>query len=536
MNRTLAMPRVAAANPARIDIFLVLQIAGAFAAYFVAGKLGQATTAIRSSNLGPVWPAYGIALAAFLACGVRVWPGIIASAFVVAYSSGVPAVAAAGQAFGATLAALTGSRVLQARFGFDPLLSRLRDSVALITIGAFGSATISASIGIVSLYSSGVQPYSGILPAWLIYWLGDATGVLLVTPLVFTARRLLTSRASVLTSPSSVGATRLAVLLALLIAATCIIFLDFGWMPVRLNMFAFAILPFVIWAAIDFGVAAASLSVLLVATIATVATAFGSGPFAGQSSYINAVLLDILFAVLSVSGLTLASVITEREHAKYEREQLVRVQTAMETQRAEEQERARISRELHDDIGQRLSLLAVALSSSAAGHRDVIRNLQIQAAEIAADIHALSHKLHSSRVELLGMVRAMKKLSEEFARQRQVEVAFSSAGVPQLVPPEIGLCLFRVLQEALQNAVKHSGARRIEVRVSAENGDIHLFVSDAGGGFDIAKTRERRGLGLLSMDERMKMVGGSLTIDSAPGRGTRLEARAPLGTARAQRA
>ena len=533
MDRTRALPRVAADHPSRVGISLLLQIAGVFVAYFVAGKLGQATSAIRSSNLGPVWPAYGIALAAFLACGLRIWPGILASAFVVAYSSGVPAVTAAGQAFGATLAALTGSRVLQTRFGFDPRLSRLRDSVALITIGAFGSATISASIGIVSLYSSGVQPYSGLLPAWLIYWLGDATGVLLVTPLVFTAGRLLKSR-------SSAGAARLALLLALLIAATCIIFLDFAWVPVRLNMFAFAVLPFVIWAAIDFGVAATSLSILLVATIATLATAFGSGPFAGQGSYINGVLLDILFAVLSASGLMLASVITEREHAKHEREQLVRVQTAMEAWHAQEEERARISRELHDDIGQRLSLLAIGLSSefasAATGQRDVMRGLQILAAEITSDIQALSHQLHSSRVELLGMTTAMNKLGEEFARQHNIEVDFSSAGVPSVVPPEIGLCLFRVLQEALQNAVKHSGASRIDVRVSAGDGRIHLSVSDAGAGFDVAESRRRRGLGLLSMDERLKIVGGSLTIDSAPGRGTRIEARAPLGTDPPQRA
>src|SRR3954466_15364768 len=105
MNRTLALPRVDGGGLLRVDRPLLLQITGVFVAYFVAGKLGQATTAIRSSNLGPVWPAYGIALAAFLAYGSRVWPGILASAFVVAYGSGVPAAAAAGQALGATLAA-----------------------------------------------------------------------------------------------------------------------------------------------------------------------------------------------------------------------------------------------------------------------------------------------------------------------------------------------------------------------------------------------------------------------------------------------
>lgn len=137
--------------------FLV-QLTTVFLAYFVAGKLGQATTSIRSSNLGPVWPAFGIALACLLAYGIRVWPGIAASAFLVALSSVSP-VAALGQATGATLAATTGTVLLRRIEKFDPFLSRLRDALGVIFIGAFGSALISASIGIASLYTTGIQPY-----------------------------------------------------------------------------------------------------------------------------------------------------------------------------------------------------------------------------------------------------------------------------------------------------------------------------------------------------------------------------------------
>ena len=140
---------------------LVLRIAAVFLAYFIAGKLGQATTNIRSSNLGPVWPAYGIALAAFLAYGYRVWPGIAASAFLVAFSSAVPPLAAAGQAIGATVAALTGALLLRRIPDFDPSLSRLSDALGLVVLGAFGSSIISASIGVFSLYATGVQAYSG---------------------------------------------------------------------------------------------------------------------------------------------------------------------------------------------------------------------------------------------------------------------------------------------------------------------------------------------------------------------------------------
>ena len=160
----------------------------AFGAYYIAGKLGQATTNIRSSNLGPVWPAFGIALAVVLGYGVRVWPAIAASAFFVALQSPVPGLTAAGQAAGATLAVVIGATVLRGTRGFDPALARLRGALAFIVV-AFAGALISASIGVYSLYATGMQAYTGIGSAWLIYWLGDATGALLVTPLVFTFPR-----------------------------------------------------------------------------------------------------------------------------------------------------------------------------------------------------------------------------------------------------------------------------------------------------------------------------------------------------------
>ena len=116
-------------------------------AYCIAGKLGQATTNIRSSNLGPVWPAYGIALAAFLVCGYRVWPAIALGAFLIAFFSPVTHLAALGQAAGATLAAFTGAFLLQRVAKFDKSLSRLRDGLALFGLGALGSALLSASIG-----------------------------------------------------------------------------------------------------------------------------------------------------------------------------------------------------------------------------------------------------------------------------------------------------------------------------------------------------------------------------------------------------
>ena len=140
----------------------VVQVSVVVLAYFIAGKLGQATTSIRSSNLGPVWPAYGIALSSILLYGYRIWIGVAVGAFLVAFLSPVSHLAAAGQAAGATVAALTGAFLLRRVADFHPSLSRLRDAVGLIVFGAFGSAMVSASIGVSSLLATHVKAYSGV--------------------------------------------------------------------------------------------------------------------------------------------------------------------------------------------------------------------------------------------------------------------------------------------------------------------------------------------------------------------------------------
>src|SRR2546429_3732561 len=145
----------------RIGRGYLLQISVVFVAYLVAGKLGQATDNIRSSNLGPVWPAYGIALAAILLCGYRVWIGVLLAAFLVAFSSPVPLAAAVGQSAGATLAALIGAFLLFRIAKFLPSMSPLRDALALIVVGALGGAMVSATIGVSVLYATHAQAYSG---------------------------------------------------------------------------------------------------------------------------------------------------------------------------------------------------------------------------------------------------------------------------------------------------------------------------------------------------------------------------------------
>src|SRR5262249_47635159 len=133
----------------------------------------------------------------------------------------------------------------------------------------------------------------------------------------------------------------------------------------------------------------------------------------------------------------------------------------------------------------------------------------------------ISHRLHPSQLGSLGLTRALASLCGQFARQTDVKTDFVHGDIPTL-PPEVETCLYRVAQEAIQNATKHSGASRIRVKLSAESGAIRLRVSDDGRGFDPASERTS-GLGLVSMAERVRAAGGELSVDSAVGQGARIE-------------
>ena len=202
---------------------------------------------------------------------------------------------------------------------------------------------------------------------------------------------------------------------------------------------------------------------------------------------------------------------------------------------AHEEERTWIARELHDDVNQRIALLAVELDRwnqqlppSAVEFHDHIHHASLRLSDIAADIQALSHRLHSSKLEFLGIVAAARSFCKELSEQQKVEIDFSHTEMPRSVPKEISLCLFRVLQETLQNAVKHSGVRHIKVDLRGTEGEIQLTVSDLGVGFDPQDAIHRRGLGLISMRERMQLVSGEISIKSQPGNGTTIHARVPF--------
>jgi PAS domain S-box-containing protein len=204
---------------------------------------------------------------------------------------------------------------------------------------------------------------------------------------------------------------------------------------------------------------------------------------------------------------------------------------------AQEQERAWIARELHDDVAQRMAVLTIdielwgqQLPKSAVQTHDHMRQARQRLLEIAKDIQALSHRLHSSKLEYLGIVGAARSYCHELTEQQKVEIDFRSTNIPDRVPKEISLCIFRVLQEALQNAVKYSRVRQFTVELDVTDGEIQLTVRDAGVGFDPREAIYGHGLGLISMRERLKLAGGRISIESQPGMGTTIRARVPVSS------
>jgi len=324
---------------------LILQLILTFIGYLLTGEIGLAVP-FTSANVSPVWPAAGVALAAMLICGKQVWPAVALGAFVVNYSSGLPFPAALGIAAGNTLGALCGAFLLLRMPRFQPALTRLRDVLNLSILGALCGSAVSATAGNLALHLAGIHAWFGPGSGWLMWWFGDAIGILLITPLVLTASSLMRIR----------GKRRLIELSCLVIGAagsTLVIFSPrLGFM--RPDVFAFIVFPFVLWGAIRFQSGGAAIVSLFVSAITVWRTAHGVGPFVQSDALHSAMLLQAFLFVIAITGITLAAVIAERT-------ELERKQSATEALNQSEKEYRSIVQSANEGI----SLLSQVVEQTA---------------------------------------------------------------------------------------------------------------------------------------------------------------------------
>jgi PAS domain S-box-containing protein len=277
---------------------------GVLAVYFLAAKIGL-WIPFTSANVSPVWPASGVGIAAVLALGYEMWPGIAAGAFLSNFFSPIPHTAAAGIAAGNTLSAIIGGWLLRRvpRFGVN--LKCLRDVGALALFGASISPIIAASVGVTSLRLAGADPWNGLGEAWLQWWIGDGMGILLVTPPLLL---LLSPRAHEHPRKS----IELAMLAMLLVGACYAVFRS----AFLQNIPSVVILPVALWGAVRLKVAGAAVANTVIAAASVAATARGLGPFLGHTPLRNALLLQVFLGGISLTTLAVGALVGERERAR----------------------------------------------------------------------------------------------------------------------------------------------------------------------------------------------------------------------------
>jgi two-component system, NarL family, sensor histidine kinase FusK len=498
-----------------------------FLLYLAAGKLGLAAP-FTSGNVSPFWPGSGIALASVLLWGSRMWPAIAAAAFLVNFWSPIPALAASGIALGNTSAALVGAFLLRRVGRLNLGLERLRDAIALLTLGVLVSPLVAATIGTTTLSLAHVKAWSGVLTALVVWWCGDAMGILIAAPLVLTARD-----AECLAQRSN--AAELATLFGGTVVTTLLIFGQALGYSVRDDVLAFALFPFVMWAAIRFRLLGAALVCLLIAMIAVWGTAHGKGPFVSHEPVHNAVLLQLFLAVLSISGLALSAVITERTRAESALRSL-----SGRLMRIQDDERRRLARELHDSSGQHLVALQMNLSALgkhlAHGDADcssLLLDCQQILNRVVKEIRTLSYLLHPPLLDETGLSSALQWYVDGLAQRSNVKIELHLAEDLGRLSQELETAIFRIVQEGLTNIHRHSGSAIARISLFAHGDQVILTIRDEGKGVrpellgDPAANPTGFGVGIRGITERVRELSGRIRIKNATP-GTIVEVVLPL--------
>ena len=244
------------------------------------------------------------------------------------------------------------------------------------------------------------------------------------------------------------------------------------------------------------------------------------------------IALTGLLIILSLASLTFYLLFTRKQ---LKQAQFAQARLSGMLINAGEKERSRVASELHDDFSQRLALIALKLenvseivSPFSKEANQQLHELLNSTSELGADLHTLSHRLHSSTLESLGLVPAIGALCKEFTARQGVKAEFTSDDVPRSVHPDTALCIFRIVQEGLRNLKKHSGAQQALVSLRVNARKLSASVLDQGCGFNMKELNHKDGLGIRSMGERVRLLGGEFMIQSAPGKGTTVSAWVPL--------
>ena len=375
----------------------------------------------------------------------------------------------------------------------------------------------------------------GFLAVWATCWANNSASLMVFVPVILVC---VTRGRDYIRSLSQRAVGEAALLTVLLTTLTFLVYGNAHTVGDTLPTVYLVPIPFLIWAAIRFGPAGACLSMTLFVCVSSWCAYLGQGPFLRSLSIDRVTVLQMAWMILSAPLLCLAAVVRERRVAV---EELKKAHAELQefTPRliaAQEQEKQRISRELHDDVGQRLALLRVGLgladekipAERSAEHAE-IHSLLTQLDELAVDVHNMSHQLHSSKLRYLGLRAALKEVCQQLVDQHHIAIHLTADQLPESISEQVSLCFYRVAQEALMNALKHSGTSQVDVNLNCQGQLLRMCIRDYGIGFN--PSVRGKGLGLVAMHERLRMIGGTLRFNSTAGTGTEVEAQANISDA-----
>jgi PAS domain S-box-containing protein len=278
---------------------------------------------------------------------------------------------------------------------------------------------------------------------------------------------------------------------------------------------------------------------LVAGEISNYSTNMSAAGTAGQTAWVNMVFSlvrdEATNAPRSLIAVAKDIAFLKRAEADLRDAEVARDELSRKMMNAQEANRTSIARELHDDIGQSLAVLKIQMlraGQPVSGHPEMmhasLKDLSVKLEKIINKVSRLSHDLHSSELELLGLAVAIKGHCRECSEQLGIPVDCSCDHLREKLDGMIALAFLRVLQEGMHNAMKHSGAKSITVRLTRSDHDLGLEIKDDGVGFDVEGARLAAGLGLISMRERIHLIGGNFEVWSSPGQGTRITVRAPI--------
>ena len=512
-------------------------------AYYITATIGFEFT-LQPGSISTLWMPNSLLLCGLLVTE-RHWWWLVVAACLPAHLasellSGVPALMVLSWFISNSTQALLGACLLHHFIGPNLSFRRSRDLTAFFVLGAFLAPFLASflDVALVKLNGWGTNSYWDI---WRLRLLSNVLASLILVPFVveWIQQGVSSVRRATVSRTIEAG-----ILLAILVAIAIVVFNSqystLQHAPARL----YWPLPFLIWAAIRFGVRGVTTGLLVVMFLAIHGATQNTGPFISGSSSHNALSIQAFLILISVPLLILAAVIEERqitEASIRESEERLLQSTrkiralAAQLITAQESERRRIAMLLHDDVGQNIATLGLGISRlkrRLPGESEQfvaeLDYLGSQVKGLTTQVRQLSHQLHPEVLEHLGLIAALESHFAELDHLESMRIRFSANVKTDPIPPDVAVCLYRVTLEALQNVSLHSGATSAEVALKEADGFLVLEVSDQGRGFDIEKVRRGSGLGLASSEERIRLLSGSLEIQSDPNIGTCLKARVPL--------